>query len=320
MKKHTTATLLSIFVLAFLFAFTFHTKADAASYSQTKATQNSVTVSWENPVSSYYIVTAYRVYVGTRDSNYNYNYKLYRSLGADQTSIQITGLPAGCEKRIKIEYDYHNASRPENTGTDYFFFYAKTLPGKVTGLKQDRWYYWIKSFNAVWNKQEGADGYEYIVKTNNNKRKASGTTYSSSFSVDKISNQVIYSAQVRAYTTINGKKYYGAWSDPAYFLTQPQITKAKISGTKLSVKWKKVGGATGYDVYVSTKKTKGYKKVKSVSSKASSATVKKMGKKKFSKKKKYYVYIVTKKKVKGHTNKSGRLYYWNTKDSGYGYF
>lgn len=322
MKKRISNTIFSIFFLAVMFVLAPNIKAEAAEIKQSATTRNSVTVSWDDPNSgdSYYTTTAYRVYVGTRDDHYNYNYVLYSTLSATQRSIQINKLPAGCQKLIKIEYDY--ISKYSSTPyTSYMVEDIRTLPGKVTGLRQVRWYYWIKSFDATWNEQEGVDGYQYIVKTNKNKTKASGTVKSyNSFSVDKISNSVVYSGRVRAYSTINGVKYYGPWSDTAYFMTQPQITKAKISGNKLVVKWKKVGGATGYDVYVSTKKTSGYKKVKSVSSKTTSATIKKLGTKKFSKKKTYYVYIVTKKTVKGRTSKSGRLYYWNTKNSNDGYF
>ena len=323
MKKRISSAIFSIFFLAVLFVLAPNIKAEAAEIKQSATTRNSVTISWDDPYSgySYYKTTAYRVYVGTIDANYNYNYVLYETLPASQRSIQINNLPAGCERKIKIEYDYISeySSTPH---TLYMGEYIRTLPGKVTGLRQARWYYWMKSFDATWDEQTGVDGYQYIVKTNKNKTKASGTAkYSNSFSVDKISNSVVYSGRVRAYSTINGVKYYGPWSDTAYFMTQPQITKAKISGNKLSVKWKKVGGATGYDVYVSTKKASGYKKVKSVSSRTTSATIKKLGTKKFSKKKTYYVYIVTKKTVKGRTSKSGRLYYWNTKNnSKVGYF
>lgn len=137
---------------------------------------------------------------------------------------------------MKVEYDYSSAySSTIYHSTVGSLYDAVTLPGKVTGLKQERWYYFINQFNAVWTKQEGA---------------------------------------------------------------------------------------TGYDVYVSTKPTTGYKRVKSVGKSTYSATISKLSGKKFSSKKKYYVYIVTKKKVGKVTHKSGRLYYWNTKSpvSSFGYF
>lgn len=307
----------SIFLLAFLFIFAPNIKVEAASLSQTAATKDSVTIAWQTPQDT---VLTYRVYTRVTGADY----VLYTTLDKNQTSVQIRNLPAGCKRDVKVVYDYASKYDSSKIYTDYYLgvVSAKTLPGKVTNLRQERWWYFALSFNATWDKQDGVDGYEYIVKTDKNKVKASGTLsgYSSSFSVSKISNEVIYSGQIRAFSTINGIKYYGDWSDTSYFFTQPRVTKAKVNGSKLTVKWKKVGGATGYDVYVSTKKTSGYKKVKSVSSKKTSVTVSKLGKKKFSKKKKYYVYVVTKKKVNGRMNTSGRLYYWNTKNSVDGYF
>lgn len=316
MKKTVRKFLTSCFMLLFVLALAPGTKADAA-VTQTGLTANAVTVSW--PAES--DATRYVVYVGTSSSSYSQ----YAVLQPNQTSITISNLPAGCERYVRVRYDY-KSSYSGKVYTDYSVgsVYAVTLPGKVTGLKQDKWWYFVKSFDAVWDKQEGVTGYEYVAKTNKGKVKAQGrSTYNSNrASVDKISNTVVYTMQVRAYTVLNGQTYYGPWSDAAYFFTQPRITKAKVSGSKLTVKWKKVSGATGYDVYVSTKPQSGYKKVKSVSSKKSSVTLTKFKGKKFSSKKKYYVYVATKKKTKSGTYTSGKLYYWNTKKntSSFGYF
>ena len=199
---------------------------------------------------------------------------------------------------------------------------AKTLPGKVTGLSQKRWWYFNLDFEAAWDKQTGVDGYEYVFKTSNGKKFASGTiSYNTnSTSVYNINNSMIYTGRVRAFMIYNGQKYYGAWSDVAYFFTQPRITSIGVSNKKLTVKWGKVSGATGYDVYVSTKPTSGYRKVKSVSKKVSSVTITKFRSKKISSSKTYYVYIATKKKTSKKTYTSGKLYYWNSKTGGYGYF
>lgn len=285
-------------------------KADAA-VKQTGITANAVTVKWDAERNA----TRYVVYVGSSSSKCSQ----YAVLSPTQTSITISGLPAGCERYVKVTYDWKSSSSTGKIYTDSFAgsVYAVTLPGKVTNLKQEKWWYLAKSFDAVWDEQEGVTGYEYVVKTNKGKVKAQGKkTYSGGnyLSVDKISNSVVYTGQVRAYTVINGQTYYGPWSDVAYFFTQPQLSKAKVSRNKLTVKWKKVAGASGYDVYVSTKATSGYKKVKSVSSKKSSVTLTKFNKKKFSSKKKYYVYVAAKKKTKSGTYTSGKLYYWCTKN------
>ncbi|MCI5596901.1 MAG: hypothetical protein MR380_09400 [Lachnospiraceae bacterium] len=319
MKKVLQHLLAGCFLLVCLLVISPASKVEAYGLTQTGIGKDSVTISWTPEERA----TKYYVYVG---ESYDKT-RLYATLAPAQFtgSVTISGLPAGCKKFVKVEYDYSSAySSTINHSMVGSLYDAVTLPGKVTGLKQERWYYFINQFNAVWTKQEGATGYQYRVYTNTKKKKASGTLKSNypNVSVSKISNSVVYSMQVRAYTVFNGKTYYGAWSNSSYFFTQPRITKLKVSGSKLVVKWGKVGGATGYDVYVSTKPTTGYKRVKSVGKSTYSATISKLSGKKFSSKKKYYVYIVTKKKVGKVTHKSGRLYYWNTKSpvSSFGYF
>ena len=58
---------------------------------------------------------------------------------------------------------------------------------------------------------------------------------------------------------------------------------------------------------------KGYKKVKSVGKNTTKLTIRKFKGKKINPKKTYYMYVETKKKNGSKVNKSGRLYYWNTK-------
>ena len=56
---------------------------------------------------------------------------------------------------------------------------------------------------------------------------------------------------------------------------------------KITLKWKKIAGACGYKVYISTKSGKGYKKVKTCGKNSKGCTITKCGKKKLSKKKTY---------------------------------
>ena len=325
MRKSLKNVLKGCLVAAAAFLLLPGAKAEA-SVVQTGATTNSATVRWDAPSSSYYEVTQYRVYVGT---DYQ-NTVLWRSFPAGTTSCTITGLPSGVKKYVKVEYTYRSkGSTSSNTYTSIAgsAYDVKTLPGKVTGVKQDRWYYFVLSFYATWNKMEAADGYEYVVRTSSGKVFRKGDTGSNynQISVNKISNEVIYTVQVRAYTKLNGAKYYGAWSDPGYFFTQPRVTSVKAANKKLTIKWKKVSGATGYDVYVSAKPKSGYKKVKSVGKGKSSVTITKFKGKKISSKKTYYVYVATKKKVGKTTYTSGKLYYWSVKgtkfnSNNFGYF
>lgn len=311
MKKQNYCMMILGTLLFCMFLLGHPVKANA-SVRQTGQTQNSVTITWDGDTKA----LNYKIYI-TED--YSKDPVLLTILNKTQKNYTINNLKAGTEYYVRVKYDYNSSSgsTPEYSEGSV---YIKTTPGKVTGLKQDKWYYFALSFYAIWDKQNGVDGYEYNVWDNKGNKKSSGTVSYPSFSVSKISNTVIYTGQVRAYSTINGQKIYGEWSEKAYFFTQPRIKSAKVSNNTLTVKWSKVGGATGYEVYISTKPQTGYKKVKTVGKKKSSAKIKKFNKKKISGKKKYYVYIVTLKKVGNITNRSGRLYYWNTKNKVFGYF
>lgn len=319
MKRRMKSALLTCITFLFLLVMIPAAKTKAASIEQKGATQTSITIAWEAADKA----LNYRVYLVTYDEQYNRTETLLAKLPSTQLSYKISKLSAGTAYTVKIQYDYQGYSSVYNytLGT---LFNAKTLPDKVKNVKQSRWYYFINEFYAEWDKQTGVDGYEYKVTTSSNKKKASGaTTYNTnSLCVSNISNNMVYIVRVRAYTTLNGQKYYGKWSEKCYCFTQPRITAIRQSGSKLTIKWGKVKGATGYDVYMSTKKTSGYKKVKSVGSGTNKVTVTKFKGKKLSAKKTYYFYIVTKKKVGKITNKSGRLYYWNSKSSvnSFGYF
>ena len=279
-------------------------KAEAYGLEQTNLATNSITIRWQAEPEA----IKYNVYI----QNESYEDVLYTTLPASQTSLTLPNLPAGSEKDITVKYvylDYDNEENESYVGSGDF----RTLPGKVTNVRQEKWWYFIEQFEATWDDQSGADGYEVIIKTTKGKTIKSGSTYGNKVSCSKISNQKIYTVQARAYSTINGQKYYGEWSDKAYCFTQPRIKTLKKSGKKITVKWGKVEGATGYDIYVSTKPKTGYKKVKTVKANKTSYTITKIGKKKLSAKKKYYVYIATVKKVGGRRYDSGKLYYWDTK-------
>ena len=61
---------------------------------------------------------------------------------------------------------------------------------------------------------------------------------------------------------------------------------------KLTVKWSKVTGAKSYTVSISTKQSKGFKKVKTVKASKRKVVIKKYGKKKLKKGKIYWIRIV----------------------------
>lgn len=305
MKKSLKGIVL-MFVMAMAVCFT-STKAYAARITQTAQTQDSVTINWEE----YQNAMEYSVQIGTDSETRNASVPVV--VPANQTSYTFTGLQPGTEYYVKVNYKYQGYSKV-NEG--YYIEEIKTLPGKVTGLNQSKWWYYIEKVDFEWTPQTGVDGYIYTVKDNKNKVVAQETT--SGYSKDgscKTKNTKVYSVTVQAFSDINGQRYLGEVSDTAYLFTQPMCNQKKtmVTGNKLKITWDKVSGVTGYDVYVSTKEKTGYTKVKSLSKSKNSYTLSKLKGKKISSKKTYYVYIVGKKKVGGTTYTSGKHYTYKVK-------
>ncbi len=318
MKKSIQKLLMAMFVLAATMILMPATDAKAAyGLTQSNPSKNAITVQWSPTTNRN--ATEYRVYVG---NNYS-DQTLYKTLPLTTTSITIGNLPAGVERSVSVKYTYistYDNSVSESTlGSGDF----KTIPDKVSNVRQDRWYYYIKQFNVVWDEVQAADSYEYIVYNSKGKKLQTGTTtkYGRNFSYSKkVSNNMVYKVKVRAISEIMGTTYTTPWSEYCYCFTQPRVKSVKATNGKLAIKWDKITGATGYDVYVSTNPKKGYKKVKTVGKNTSSVTVKKVKGKKVKKSKTYYVYVESVKKVGKKKNTSGRLYYWNSKNTGSGYF
>lgn len=172
-------------------------------------------------------------------------------------------------------------------------------PEKVTGLKAQN--HKTTSFDITWNLQnETADKYEvYMYNSKKKKYELLGNSYSSSGTVYGLKAGTTYKLQVRALRTVNGKTYYGPYSDVLKTTTATDKTKIstlKGAKKKLTVKWKKISKATGYQVQVATdKKFKKNKKSVTISkNKTISKTIKKL-----KSKKKYYVRVRTYRKVGG---------------------
>ena len=113
----------------------------------------------------------------------------------------------------------------------------------------------------TWNKVSNADGYEFVV-TDPQKGDTTykmTTTYVNVTGIRYTSSN--FTAKVRAYKTVNGKKIYGSYSNKVSFrntdkddtdgkdeLSRVTGVKVKRNGTKATMSWNKVNGATGYEI------------------------------------------------------------------------
>ncbi|MBE5881853.1 MAG: fibronectin type III domain-containing protein [Lachnospiraceae bacterium] len=306
--KTTVATL----ILGIFMALGMTTEADAFyNVKQTDSKVNSASISWERgldeayyeleigKISHYWSGNTYHtdtdwVTVGT---TYGTSYTFTGLLGGESYSFMLTSYDA------------------DGNWVSYSTFSGMyTLPGKVELYRhQFKWGYAVNKQTQYYNlylgfiEEASAEGYEVKLmnykgkKIKTKKIKSTGAMfYYPEFTKLK---EDMYCIQVRAYTTYKGKKVYGKWSNKAYVLQAPKC-KARYKSKKVQIAWDKIKGASGYDIYMCTKKNGTYKKVASVSSKKSSVYVKKYGSSKIKKNKTYYYYVVAKKKSGNKVYKS----------------
>ena len=178
-------------------------------------------------------------------------------------------------------------------------------PEKVTGLIAKN--HKTSSFEITWNLQnDTADKYEvYMYNSKKKKYERLGTSYSNAGEVYGLLTGTTYKLKVRALRTVNGTTYYGPYSDELKTTTateKTKITKTTGAKKKLTVKWKKISKATGYQIQVATDKkfTKNKKSITISKNKTISTTIKKL-----KSKKKYYIRVRTYRKVGGKKVYSG---------------
>jgi len=146
--------------------------------------------------------------------------------------------------------------------------------GKVTGYK-------IYSYNYKKEK------WEYVGKTSN-----------TSYKVKKLKEGTTYKYRVRAYKSVGGSQYFGLYSSSIKTGTKtktPSISKLTTKSKKATIKWKKISGASGYQIYMATSKKGNYSKIKTIT-KGKTTTYTKT---KLKRNKRYYFKIRTYKTVDG---------------------
>lgn len=146
------------------------------------------------------------------------------------------------------------------------------------------------SIKVKWSKISGVNGYQLQRKVGDTYKTIANTT-STSYTVTDLASATNYSFRVRAYKTVDGKKYYSSWktlttpTKPAKVSIKTPTTNSKH---QIIAKWNKVARASGYQVQ--------YCKNKSCSSVIATKTVSGQSKvsytgKNFTKNKTYYIRV-----------------------------
>lgn len=304
-------------MLLFLISKPIESKA-ISNISQSGIEENAVTVSWNRQdIEATFDISVYMPVSSYWEGNtFHTNYSLQYMGSTSQTSYRIAGLEGGRKYRIVI-ISYDNEGNPLYS----MEYIAETLPKTAevldTALKWSSYYSYGKNKTMTYNlytdimSQDSADGYEIClynakgkkVKSNKISAENSVSIRHTFYSLKENS----YIIKVRAYKTVNGKTYYGKWSSKVYALRQPKC-QARWFQNKLYVKWEKIKGATGYDVYLCDKKKGTYQKIKSTGSNTTMIYTKKYKNKNFKTGKQYYYYVVAKKKAGGKTYESALSY------------
>ena len=147
------------------------------------------------------------------------------------------------------------------TGTKKLYFtIAPKATSKITATQT------TTTVTLKWNKVTGADGYRvYKYNTKTKKYEKLKDVTKTTLKISKLKAGTIYKYKVRAYTKDDGTIWgdYSKVFETATKCKTPKITKLTTTKGKATVKWSNVSGESGYQVYYSTKKDSGYKKVKS---------------------------------------------------------
>lgn len=112
------------------------------------------------------------------------------------------------------------------------------------------------SLKLSWSKVSGASGYQLQRKSGDSYKTLTNTT-AVNYTVKNLSAGTSYAFRVRAYRTVNGKKYYSGWKTLTT-PTKPNKPTIKAPSTnkkhQIIVKWNAVSKCTGYQVQYSKKK------------------------------------------------------------------
>lgn len=273
---------------------------ETKSFVQTDCTTNSATFKWDAVEGA----TAYRVcefngqekvIATTKDTTYTL--KGMNNKTALESKIFVKPIREGAAYTAEKIYEYIYS-------WDSFAITAdeiKLTPKKVNTPVVDVIYSGLQLVSCSTSKVPFASNYQYAVYDAKNKKVFSGSSQTPS--VDAKRGQ-FYKIRMRAYTTISAtnKTKYGTWSDYKYFGYGANVSAKKIKKTNIKASWNKFKGATNYTVYISKSANGGFKKAGTT--KKTSFTIKKFGKKKITKKGTYYVKVVANKKVGKKTIKS----------------
>ena len=209
-------------------------------------------------------------------------YEIYRSTSKTGTYSRVQEITNGntinyVDKNLATGSGYYYKIRAYKivNGEKLYGDYSSIVSAKPVLSRTTNVISKSASYNSnkiTWKKVSGASGYE-VYRSNSKSGKYSKVKTITSGSTLNYTNTGLttgttYYYKVRAYRTVNGKKVYSSYSSIVSAKPTLKTPSVKLtSGSrKATVKWGKVAGASGYEVYRATSKSGKYSKVKTVGS------------------------------------------------------
>ncbi|MBR6798506.1 MAG: fibronectin type III domain-containing protein, partial [Firmicutes bacterium] len=217
------------------------------NFKAARSTSTSISLTWDAVEGA----EGYRIY---RASTENGTYGLLKELeGGEISSYKDEGIPTGDKYYYKITaYGTDGGINVESSmSVSVYATVTPEVPGSFKATRSSH-----NSIKLTWTKVSGADGY-YIYRYNSSKkiyslykRITSGNT--TSYTNTGLITGTTYKYYIKAYSNGNNGTVSSLESSvkSAYpYLTKPTIKKLTAGKKRITVKWNKITGATGYKVY-----------------------------------------------------------------------
>lgn len=235
----------------------------SAEKLKSSATTSSIRISWakNSKASGYYLYAA---------TSKNGTYKKIATIKSNKTtSYTYKNLKPAKNYFFKIK-SYQKIGSKIYTSACSDVLYTATKPGKVSSLKSTAQS--ASSIKLSWKKVSGASGYQ-VYRYDSSAKKWNKIAVLSSkvvqFTDKKLKSGTTQKYKVRAYRKNGSSVSYGSYSGvvtagtkPSQVLSFKAVAKGK-GAAKLS--WKKVSGASGYQIYVYDRSRKKYVKAAAIS-------------------------------------------------------
>lgn len=215
-------------------------------------TSSSITLSWNKVTGA----DGYRVYKYNSESG---KYKKIKDVS--DRGLKVTGLEAGKTYKFKVKAYRKDGDTIWGKSTDAYSFSTKPgKPLKITASKTS------SSVTLKWKKVTGASGYA-IYRYSSGEWKRIDTVNSGSkvsCKIENLKSGTPYKFRIKAFKKAGNSTLWSSASESVTVLTDPATPTLKCSSGKkgaVTLKWSNVSGESGYQVYYSTKKDGGYKKL-----------------------------------------------------------